>query len=152
MKMLETERLILRGWQLEDLDDFFEYAKNPNVYNPMTGWEPHSSKEASLNTLKFFIDIDETWAIVLKDSGKVIGQIKIYPDNNRGQYSARNSAKFINYALSEDYWGRGYMTEAVKRVVKYAFDEMNIDFLQPSIIPVTLVLNASLRSAVLNMK
>ena len=47
MKTLETERLILREWQLKDLDDFYEYAKNPNV-GSNAGWEPHSSKEVSL--------------------------------------------------------------------------------------------------------
>jgi RimJ/RimL family protein N-acetyltransferase len=52
--------------------------------------------------------------------------MKIYPDENHGKFSERNSAKLITYALSECYWGKGYMTEVVKRVVKYAFDEMNI--------------------------
>ena len=59
----------------------------------------------------------------------MIGQVKVYPDENRGQYSARNSAKLINYALSEAYWGKGYMTEAVRRVVKYAFEEMGTEVL-----------------------
>lgn len=72
MKTIETERLILRGWQLEDLDDLYEYAKNPNV-GLMQGWEPHSSKEISLNVLKSFIEDDDRWAIVLKENRKVIG-------------------------------------------------------------------------------
>ena len=128
MKTLETERLILRAWRLEDLDDLYEYTKNPNVYRN-TGWQIPSSREDSLKELKSFIENKETWAIVLKESGKVIGHLKIYPDKNRGQFSERNSTKFINYALSEDYWGKGYMTEAVKRAVKYAFDEMNVELL-----------------------
>lgn len=124
MKTIETERLILRGWQLEDLNDFYEYANDPNV-GPMAGWEPHSSKEVSLNVLKSFIENDDRWAIVLKESGKVIGSVRIHPDENRGKYCA----KYINYELSADYWGKGYMTEAVKHVIKYAFEEMNIDLL-----------------------
>jgi putative acetyltransferase len=128
MNTIETERLILRGWKLEDLDDFHEYAKNPNV-GPMAGWEPHSSKEVSLNALKSFIEEDDRWAIVLKENRKVIGTLRIYSDENRGKFSERNSAKLITYVLSPDYWGKGYMTETVKRVVKYAFDEMNIELL-----------------------
>lgn len=124
MKNIVTERLILRGWQLEDLDDLYEYAKNPNV-GPMAGWEPHSSKEVSLDVLNSFIENDEIWAIVLKENGKVIGSLKIYPDENRGKYNA----KYIGFVLSADYWGKGYMTEAVKRVIKYVFEEMNIDLL-----------------------
>jgi len=124
MKTIETERLILRGWQLNDLDDLFEYAKNPNV-GPMSGWEPHANKEVSLNVLKHYLANDDRWAISLKENGKVIGSIKLRPDENRGNYKA----KYISFALSFDYWGKGYMTEAVKGVVKYVFDEMEIDLL-----------------------
>ena len=35
----------------------------------------------------------------------------------------------INYALSAAYWGYGYMTETVNRVIQYAFEELNIDLL-----------------------
>ena len=128
MKTIETERLILRGWRLEDLDDLYAYAKNPNV-GPMAGWEAHSSREASLNALKAFIKDDDRWAIVLKETGRVIGALRLYPDENRGKYSADNSAKYINYVLSPDYWGKGYMTEAVKRVITYAFEELNVELL-----------------------
>jgi len=124
MKTIETQRLILRGWQLEDLDDLYEYAKNPDV-GSMQGWEPHSNKEVSLKVLKSYIEDDDRWAIELKENKKVIGSLRIYPDENRGKYNA----KYISFVLSADYWGKGYMTEAVKRVVKYAFKEMNIDLL-----------------------
>ena len=43
MKTLETDRLILRSWKLSDRDDFYEYAKNPNI-GPNAGWEPHGNK------------------------------------------------------------------------------------------------------------
>ena len=124
MKIIETERLILRGWQLEDLDALYECAHNPDI-GIMAGWEPHSSKEVSLNVLKSYIESDENWAIVLRESGKVIGQIGSTPDENRGKYVA----KCLNYFLSSDYWNKGYMTEAVKRVTKYLFEELNIDLL-----------------------
>ena len=124
MKTIETERLILRGWQLDDLDDFYEYAKNPNV-GPMAGWEPHSSKEVSTNILKSFIEKDEVWAIALKENGKAIGSIGIHPEENKGKYKAKS----IGFVLSKDYWNKGYMTEAVKRVMQYAFDELNLDML-----------------------
>ena len=56
----------------------------------------------------------------MKDAGKVIGSIRVYPDNNRGKIFA----KTINYVLSEDYWGNGYMTESVKRIIEYLFEEL----------------------------
>jgi len=126
-KTLETERLILRGWRREDVDDLYEYAKSPSM--AMGGWKPQANKRASRRALKSFIKEDDRWAIVLKENEKVIGQLRLRTDKNRGQFSARNSAYAINYALSEEYWGKGYMTEAVKRVVKYAFDEMHIELL-----------------------
>jgi len=132
-KTLETDRLILRGWRREDLNDLHEYAKNPSM--AMGGWKPHANKRASLRALKSFIKEDDRWAIVLKENDEVIGQLRLHPDKNRGQFSARNSAYAINYALSEDYWGNGYMTEAVKRVISYAFDEMHIELLGVSHYP-----------------
>ncbi len=134
MKTIETKRLILREWQFEDLDNLYEYAKNPNV-GTMSGWAPHISKEESLNVLKSFIKSADIWAIMLKDNKKVIGQLRIYPDENRGKYSEMHSAKLISYALSEEYWGKGYMTEAVKRAVKNAFDEMGTELLTVFHIP-----------------
>jgi len=134
MKTIETQRLILRGWRLEDLDDLYEYAKNPNV-GPLAGWEPHGNRETSLNVLKSYIKDDDRWAVVLKENGKVIGALRLYPDENRGKFSERSSAKLINYVLSEDYWGCGYMTEAVKRAVKYAFEETNTELLTVFHIP-----------------
>jgi len=124
MKTIETERLILRGFQLEDLDDIYEYAKNPNV-GPMAGWKPHSSKEESLSILKSFIEKEEVWAIVLKENNKVIGSLGIHKNHKRDNPNARS----LGYVLSEDYWGRGLMTEVVKRAVKFVFEEMNIDLL-----------------------
>lgn len=106
------------------MDDFFDYAKNPDT-GVMQGWKPHLNKEETLYTLKSYIKDDDRWAIALKENNKVIGSVRLYPDENRGKYYA----KYINYVLSSDYWNNGYMTEAVKRVIKYAFDEVNVDLL-----------------------
>lgn len=124
MRILETERLLLRGWQPDDLDDLYEYARNMDA-GPMQGWKPHESKEESLLALNSFITDDERWAIVLKEKNKVIGSIKISPDENRGRYYA----KYVSYVLSADYWGKGYMTEALKRIIAYVFEEMHVDLL-----------------------
>jgi putative acetyltransferase len=128
MKVLETERLILRKWNLEDLEDFYEYARNPNV-GPNAGWEPHKDKESSENILKNFVDQEEVWAIVYKENGKAIGSIGMHEDRRRADVSASIRVKMIGYVLSEEYWGKGIMSEACKAVVKYAFDEAKLELL-----------------------
>lgn len=118
MKAIETERLFLREWQKNDVRDLFDIMKNSSVING--GWKPHSSINTSIGILNEYIESNERWAVELKDAGKVIGSIRVYPDNNRGKIFA----KTINYVLSEDYWGNGYMTESVKRIIEYLFEEL----------------------------
>lgn len=122
MKLLETERLILRSWKISDLDDFYEYSKNPNV-GPMAGWKPHKNKEISKGILQSFIKNDEVWAIVYKKNNRVIGSIGNHRDVKRNLLKAR----MIGYVLSEEYWGKGIMTEAVNRVIKYLFEEIKCE-------------------------
>ena len=68
---LETERLILRAWEITDLDDFFEYS-SINGVGEKAGWEHHKSKDESLEILKMFIDEKKVFAIVLKKSTLMI--------------------------------------------------------------------------------
>lgn len=123
MTTIETERLILREWSLEDVDDLYEYAKNPNV-GPHGGWKPHSNKKESLEILEtLFMDKYNSWAIVYKENGKVIGSIGYEVDTKRPNINCRE----LGYALGEVYWGKGIMTEAAKEVIAYAFEEMKLD-------------------------
>jgi Acetyltransferases, including N-acetylases of ribosomal proteins len=124
MKALETERVILRPWKIEDLDDFYEYAKNPYV-GPNAGWEPHKDKETSLRILHSFIEHDEVRAIVYKENNKVIGSLGVHCDRKREGVNA----KMIGYVLSEAYWGKGLMSEAVSEVIRYLFEEEKLDII-----------------------
>ncbi len=124
MKTLETDRLILRKYTENDLDDLFEFAKSPNV-GPNAGWPPHKTKEDSEKILKMFIEKDEVWAIVEKKSNKVIGSFGLHKDQKR----EIPKVKMIGYVLSEKYWGNGYVPEATKRVLDYAFNELDLDII-----------------------
>ena len=124
---LKTKRLILRPWKLTDLDDFFEYASVDGV-GQMAGWEPHKSKDESLEILNRFIEHKKTFA--LEYNGKVIGSLGIerYPENVFKEYQDLKGRE-IGYVLSKDYWGQGLMPEAVKEVINYCFNELKLDFL-----------------------
>jgi putative acetyltransferase len=124
MKTLETQRLILRPFEEKDLEDFYEYARNPKI-GPNAGWPPHKSPEVSQEILKHFIENDEVWALVWKEKNKVIGSVGLHQD----QLRTAPDVIMLGYVLSEDYWGRGIMTEAAKAAINYAFETMNISLL-----------------------
>ena len=122
MEKLETERLILRAWTEVDVDDLYEYARNPKI-GPRAGWEPHKNKEESLEIIQMFIRDGVEWAIECKLTGKVIGGIGCRKDLVRTCINAKN----LGYVLSEDYWGLGLIPEAVNRILEYCFNEDDVE-------------------------
>ena len=125
--VLKTERLILRPWRQEDLDDFYEYAKVDGV-GQMAGWLPHESKEKTQTILDSFISGKKTFALEL--DGKVIGSlgIELYKEEEFPELD-KLQGRSIGYVLSKDYWGQGLMPEAVQAVLKYLFEDVGFDFL-----------------------
>ena len=130
MKTLETNRLILRSFVEEDLDDLFEYASVDGV-GQMAGWKPHENKEESRQILNLFIEEKKTFALELKDNGKVIGSIGIeaYNENKfEGDFKQKRGRE-LGYVLSKAYWGKGLIPEAVQEIIRYCFEGLSLDFL-----------------------
>lgn len=123
---LETERLILRRFKITDADDMFEnYASNDNVTKYMT-WETHKDIDAtkeylqsltkSYSNSKFF-----DWAIELKSENKVIGSIGAKkPDENLSKIE-------IGYCIGEKWWNHGIVTEALKEIIRFLFEEVDVN-------------------------
>lgn len=122
MQTLETKRLILRSFKEEDLEDFYEYAKNPNI-GPSAGWKPHADIEESKNILNMFLEADEVWAVVLKENNKLIGSVGLHKDPLR----SAPDVKMLGYVLSEEYWGKGIIVEASVAAINHAFSEMGVN-------------------------
>jgi len=122
MKTLETERLILRAWHENDADDFFAYAKHPEV-GLNGGWPPHTTRDESLEVIRYFIKENDIWAIVLKENNRVIGSVGLHKDSKRPNISVKE----LGFVVSADYWGMGIATEASKRVIAHAFEDMGLD-------------------------
>ena len=118
---LETERLILRNWNKKDAPALYAYAKNPAV-GPPAGWKPHESVRESRQIIEQLFRANMTWAIVHKATGSVIGSIGLEPDRIRTNIKSRE----LGYSLAEDYWGEGLMTEAARRVIRYAFENLKL--------------------------
>ena len=124
MKTVETQRLLLRPWSTDDADDFFEYAKHPEV-GLNGGWPPHESRDISLSVIQFFIKENDIWAIVHKENGKVIGSLGLHADNKRPNINVRE----LGFVVSADHWGKGLATEAAKAAIAYAFEEQKLDLI-----------------------
>ncbi|WEZ08102.1 GNAT family N-acetyltransferase [Priestia flexa] len=124
--LLETERLLLRKIKLDDLDDIFEFSSDPEVAHHMT-WEANESKEETLNN---FVNVviegykkgqSADWAIVHKESGKVIGTCAFV------DWSNQHSKAEIGYVLNKKYWGNGFATEAPKELIKFGFESTSLN-------------------------
>ena len=61
---METERLIIRRWTLDDAESLFDYAKDPEV-GPVAGWPAHKTIEDSLRTIKNVFNGKEAYALSL---------------------------------------------------------------------------------------
>ncbi len=127
--VLETDRLIIRPWKKEDLEDFNEYAKVDGV-GQMAGWNPHTSIQETETILSSFMEEKNEFALELKENHKVIGSLglktlSISLNDLYDNYVGRE----IGYVLSKEYWGKGLMPEAVKRVIKFCFEEGKYDYL-----------------------
>jgi RimJ/RimL family protein N-acetyltransferase len=108
--MIRTERLLLRRATMDDVDAFHAVLSSPAA---MRYWSslPHGHREQTRDWVKAMIDIPqgegEDWAIEL--GGQVIGKAGLwrFPE--------------IGYILRPDYWGHGYMREALEPVIARAF-------------------------------
>ena len=119
METLESNRLQLREWEEIDAKDVFEYAKSKLV-GPMAGWKPHDSLEESLEIIQMFKREQDTWAIVLKETGKVIGSVGLHKEE-------KEKERMLGYVLGEDYWGQGIFKEASERILAYGFEQMKLE-------------------------
>lgn len=125
--ILKTERLTLRPWGPDDLDDFYEYASVDGV-GQMAGWLPHKDIEKSREILGLFIAGKKTFA--LEYEGKVIGSLGVekYNEADLPEYQEKLGRQ-LGFVLSKPYWGRGLMPEAVNAVIDYVFETLKLDFL-----------------------
>jgi len=121
---LETERLILRPFTYDDARDVFEcWESDPDVAKYMF-WSSHNDIEKTKEWLKFEIgqiEKDEWYrfALVLKSTNELIGTALIY-------YEDEVECWEIGYNLGKKYWGKGYTTEAMSKVIEFAIDYLNI--------------------------
>lgn len=123
--VLTTERLVLRPWTDADADCLYVYAKDPDI-GPITGWPPHKSVDESLQVIRNVFCGTACFAICRKDDrNHAIGAIELKL-NGSTDMTSRDDECELGYWLGKPFWGRGYMKEAVSRIVRYGFEDLGM--------------------------
>jgi len=122
--MKETERLILRRWEEADAESLFEYASDPAV-GPIAGWPAHKSIEESRNVILNVFSGGECYAICEKAAGKAIGAISLKL-NGSTDMTERDDECELGYWIGRPFWGRGYVPEAAREILRHGFEELGM--------------------------
>lgn len=121
---IETERLLLRPFTEGDAEDVYEYLKEPAV-NCFAEMKLNSLEEAKAEMKKRADETEYYFAIVLKESGKVIGEIDAYPEPSEHHSGEGAPADTFSpcWMLNLKYAGKGYAFEAARAFFDYLFGE-----------------------------
>lgn len=122
---LETPRLILRKFSVEDAEAMFmNWCQDEAVTRYLT-WLPHENIEETQATIKFFIEqysLPHTYhyLIVLKDTDTPIGSLGCV------RFSERSESAEVGYCIARPYWKQGIATEALSALLKHLFEAVGV--------------------------
>lgn len=122
MAILETERLLLRDFAMSDWDRLNAIVSDPDVarYMHFADWG-EDDRRAWLAHMAHYATTPhpwhDDWAITLRSGGDLIGWLDI----GASQEVAETGTRGCSYALDARYWGHGYMTEALRAAIAYAW-------------------------------
>ena len=130
---LETDRLLLRRIDVNDVEEVLKLRGNPEIMK----FIPRvlaKTKEDALEHIAMIEDkivnnIGINWGITIKGNPKIIGIIGHY------RISLENHRAEIGYMSLSEFNGKGYITEAIKAVVIYGFEQMNLHSIEAVIDP-----------------
>ena len=123
---LETNRLVLRRFTVDDAQAMFEnWASDPEVTRYLT-WPTHQNATVTQHLLQDWVMRYEAlnyyqWAIVSKEHGnRPIGSIAVVAHDDGTEKAT------VGYCLGRNWWHRGYMTEALSSVICYLLEEVEM--------------------------
>lgn len=128
-KTIETERLILRKFEITDAQNMFDNWANDCEVCKFLSWEPHGNIDVTKNLLASWIESYQNndiynWVMVLKQTNEAIGSLSVI------NISAKHNNCELGYCMSKSFWNQGLMTEAVKSVINFLFKEVGIHRIQ----------------------
>ncbi len=123
---LETARLVLRALHMDDADFIFKEWSDPTVTFFMRDEEPLQTREQAEEFLRSFQTPEKNpsskwWGIERKADGHLIGTCGYF------RWDWQHHRAEIGYDLCPDAWGQGLMPEALRALVRYGFDEMDLN-------------------------
>lgn len=122
--ILKTERLILQPFQKEDAKRVRDLANNKDLASILGLPHPYELKHAeewiALHPELLKTGVKYPLKIVLKEINEIIGTITLRIDKN-------NRKGELGYWIGRDYWGNGYATEAVNKMIDFGFHELNLN-------------------------
>lgn len=121
--ILETERLLLREFVLDDLPEFFRLASDPDVTR-YTGDGCNTLEEARQGMIDrplrdYRVHGFGRWAVVLKSTGKVIGFAGL-------KYLEESAEVDLGYRFFKEHWGQGLATEAARAILNFGITELKL--------------------------
>ena len=120
MKTLETDRLILRPFTLDDAEGLYAYASHPEV-GPPAGWAPHKDPAESRRVIETIFLPADTLAVVRRADGRLIGSAGFV---GKHRTELGEPSEEVGYSLARDCWGQGLIPEAVEAILRHAFGEL----------------------------
>jgi RimJ/RimL family protein N-acetyltransferase len=125
MRILETNRLILRRLVPDDLDDLFALYRDPEIrrYFPegtLTWVETKEELEWFLNGHPEHPELG-LWATIHRETDRFIGRCGLLP----WTIDQRPEVE-VAYLLAKEYWGQGWGTEAALAIVHYGFEQLHL--------------------------
>lgn len=122
-KKLETERLVLRQFALEDADKMYQnWASDPEVTKYLT-WPTHESVGVTKLVLSDWVSSYDNenqyqWCIAKKENNEPIGSISVVNMKEKAESFE------IGYCISRAYWHQGITSEALRAVMDYLLNEV----------------------------
>ena len=119
---IKTERLLIRPFRTGDAEDAFEWRSDPEV-NRFMPYPCDADVGETRQRIAEWIEDGDKYAIELRETGKVIGDITLEWSDKCGLYE-------LGYNINRSFWRQGYATEAAKAVIEWAVSERDIrDFM-----------------------